>query len=36
MLFFKYWPTFGTMFGDEELEIGQKPEDMLKRLVLAS
>ena len=28
--------NFGTMFRDEELEIKQKPEDMLKRLVLSS
>ena len=33
---FEILAKFGTMFRDEKLEIEQKPEDMLKRLVLAS
>ena len=33
---FEILAKFGTMFRDEELEIEQKPEDMLKRLALAS
>ena len=27
---FEILAKFGTMFGDEEIEIEQKPEDMLK------
>ena len=33
---FEILANFGTMFRNEKLEIEQKPEDMLKRLVLAS
>ena len=33
---FEILANFGTMFRDEELEIEQKPEDMLKRDILAS
>ena len=33
---FEILANFGTMFKDEELEIEQKPEGMLKWLVLAS
>ena len=33
---FEILANFGTRFRDEELKIEQKPEDMLKRLVLAS
>ena len=34
--YFEILANFGTMFRDEELEVEQKTEDMLKRLVLAS
>ena len=33
---FEILANFGTMFRDEELEIEQKSEDMLKRRVLPS
>ena len=33
---FEILANFGTMFADEGLEVLKKPEDMLKRIVLAS
>ena len=33
---FEILANFGTTFADEDLEIPKKPEDMLKRIVLAS